>query len=391
MALETSIQNEFKRALFAAAATRSRRFAELSGLMFIDPRSDALGAQDEIDVPNPIDLTVEAFSEKVNLPDDPSQETRGMTTVKLDAGIIVRQPYSKEQRLALTNSGVGNSVLEQDMAGMMDQLAQNIETKVVNAIRTNTTRAVGMTNTPAIGSTLGAYKDAGTVLDENSVPTQRRVLVMDPASYNSLILTDAGKAYIIGTASGLTEGRISTINGFDSLRTSANLVHTNADRVTGTTTVNNSAGYPVGATQIAMDGAGFGGKTPRAGDTFTFANDTNNYVLKSFAGGVATINKPGLRKAVADNAAITWNGDYKALIATQPNAVIGVMRAPAGFLPQYANPMKVTEVVVDPVSGLSFGARYVEGQLDVDYVEMAVKAGFVVRMPWYTGLVYDQK
>ena len=391
MALNTSIQTEFKRALFAAAATRARKFAELSSLMFIDPRSGALGDQDEIDVPNPIDVTGEDFTEKVNLPDNPSQATRTMTTVKLDAGFVLRQYYSKEQRKSLDNSGVGNSVLEQDMVAMMEVLAQRIETKVVTAIRTNTTRAVGMTNTPAIGTTLQAYKDAGTVLDVNSVPTDRRVLVMDPESYNGLILTDAGKAYIIGTASGLTEGSITNINGFASLKTGANLIHTNADRVTGATAVNNSGGYPIGATQITIDGAGLGGKTPRAGDVFSFANDTNNYVLKSYANNVITINKPGLIAAVNDNAAITWNGDYKALIAAQPNAVIGVMRAPAGFMPEYSNPMKVTDIVQDPVSGLSFGARYVEGQLDVDVVEMAVRAGFVVRMPWYTGLVYDQK
>ena len=391
MALNTTIQTEFKRALFAAAATRARKFAELSRLMFIDPRSDALGDQDEIDVPNPIDVTGRTYTERVNLPDNPSQAQRTMSTVKLDPGFELEHYYSKEQRKALMNSGVGNSVLEQDMAAMMEVLAQRIENQVITAVRTNTTRVAGTHNSPAIGTTLQAYVDAGTVLDDNSVPTDRRVLVMDPSSYNKLTLTDAGKAYVIGTASGITSAAKPNINDFDSLKTGASLIHTNSDVVTGTTQVNNSGGYAIGATQITIDGAGLGGKTPRAGDVIKFATDSNEYVVKSYANNVITLNKPGLMAAVADNAAITWRGDYKALVAMQPNAVIGVIRSPAGYQPANSRANMVTDTVQDPVSGLSFGARYVEGQLDVDVVQMAVRSGFLVRMPWYTGLVYDQK
>jgi hypothetical protein len=117
--------------------------------------------------------------------------------------------------------------------------------------------------------------------------------------------------------------------------------------------VNHAGGYSIGATALVVD---TGTGTINAGDVVTFAGDANKYVVASATSTLVTLNAPGLRTAVADNAAITVGPSYTANLAFTPNALVLAARAPA--LPtaagQAADSADDRMMVTDPVSGISF-------------------------------------
>ena len=88
----------------------------------------------------------------------------------------------------------------------------------------------------------------------------------------------------------------------------------------------NASGYAVGATAIIVD---TGTGAINAGDVVTFAGDSNKYVVKSATTTLLTLNAPGLRAAVADNAAITVGDNFTANVAFTQNALVLAARAPA--------------------------------------------------------------
>jgi hypothetical protein len=67
-----------------------------------------------------------------------------------------------------------------------------------------------------------------------------------------------------------------------------------------------------------------------AGDTISFAGDTNVYVVKTGPGAAASGNivlqEPGLRTAVANAAAITVGNTYAGNIALTQDALVAVVR-----------------------------------------------------------------
>ena len=87
----------------------------------------------------------------------------------------------------------------------------------------------------------------------------------------------------------------------------------------------NQANLAVGDTTIIVDGAA---GDFNAGDVFTIAGDANQYVVQSYANNVITINKPGLRIAAPDNAAITVLGDHIQNMIVAPETLILLSRLP---------------------------------------------------------------
>lgn len=81
----------------------------------------------------------------------------------------------------------------------------------------------------------------------------------------------------------------------------------------------------------------------------TFAGDTNKYVAAGLSGTTLTLNAPGLRKAVADNVAITVGGAYTANLAFERGAVVGVLRPP--IMP--ANPT-IEQMLVSDDKGMTY-------------------------------------
>ena len=99
--------------------------------------------------------------------------------------------------------------------------------------------------------------------------------------------------------------------------------------------------------------ADVGTGTVLAGDVATIAGDANKYIVATaLSGGSFTIGKPGLRTAVANNAAITVGANYTANMAFTRDAIQLAARVPA--VPTDGDSADDRTFMVDPVSGLVF-------------------------------------
>ena len=138
--------------------------------------------------------------------------------------------------------------------------------------------------------------------------------------------------------------------------------------------VNNGAGYNVGDTAIAVD-TGTGTILP--GEVLYFGADTaNKYVVRSFAGGIVTLNA-GLRVAVVDNAAITIQASHRvAGIFASRSALLASLRPPEEAPGGDAS--DDVAIIRDPVSGIAMRVAGYGGYHARQY-EVSMIYGFGVR------------
>ena len=151
----------------------------------------------------------------------------------------------------------------------------------------------------------------------------------------------------------MRQGVLLDIHGF-AVRESAQIkTHTKG---TGASATTNTAGYAVGATTITLASAGTG--TIVAGDSITFAGDSNQYVVVTgdadvSNGGTVVIAAPGLRQAIpasATNITVTATGPRNMAFAR--SAIVLATRAPA--LPDGGDSAVDRTLITDPVSGMTF-------------------------------------
>jgi len=123
----------------------------------------------------------------------------------------------------------------------------------------------------------------------------------------------------------------------------------------------------IGAKEISID---TGSGVFKTGNLITFAGDTTKYAVVEDVPSGGTVLKiaGGLKKAVADNVAITLNATtYLPSIAFHRNALLLVCRPPK--LPAGGDNAIDVKDVVDPVSGLAFQAAlygdYMQNRLEI--------------------------
>ena len=147
--------------------------------------------------------------------------------------------------------------------------------------------------------------------------------------------------------------------------------------------INNVGGYPINTTTVLMDG-GTASQTFSIGDTFTIAGDDTTYILTAattLSTGAGSFSfYPGLRKAVADDAVVTFD----LLSATQEASHYqNLMFHQNAFALVFA-PMPdtgdgkgaVISTANDPVTGMSIRARmWYDGDLAKNMVALDVLYG----------------
>lgn len=155
--------------------------------------------------------------------------------------------------------------------------------------------------------------------------------------------------------------------------------HTSGVAADAAGAVNNGAGYAAGATTMAVDGVTAGG-TFKAGDTFTIAGHTQNYVVTTDAtadggGAIAALAfAPGLEAAVADNAVVTFTLDSgPQALAFHRNAFALAMAPLSDHMRELG--VKV-EMVSDPKTNLALRSRiFYDGNASKTYVALDVLYG----------------
>ena len=307
-----------------------------------------------------------AKGEKITIPVTPTTETHDITPGQLppddgDQNIgtvdmtIQKSKYASvrwngEEQLGVSNSGQYNVILAGQFAQAMRALANEVDSDLA-ALYAGASRAYGTAGTTPFASGIEDIAQVRKILADNGAPMTDLQLVVNTSAGAKLRsnaqLTKANEA---GTDATLRRGVLLDINGF-AIRESAWVKNHAVGSITGDGAVNNSGGYKVGSTVIAVDGAS--AIAAKAGDIVTFGDDYK-YVLAADASATPlSINAPGLMAGIADDATVTLGTTaYAANMAFDRNALQLIARTPA--MPSGGDSAEDVTTITDPVSRISF-------------------------------------
>ena len=311
---------------------------------------------------------------------EPTDQTIGTGTITITKSEAAEFGYTGEEQRGL-NTGPGFlSVQADQFAQALRILTNQVEEDVAAAAYVAASRAYGTGGTTPFASSVGDTAQLHKILADNGAPLSDKQLVIDTTTGASLrTLTQLTKANEAADNTMLRQGVLLDLHGFAIGETGQGQSHTAG---TGAGFLVNDAALAVGDTTITVD---TGTGTILAGDAVTFAGDTNQYVVASaLSGGSFTIAEPGLRVAVADNAAITLGASYAANVGFHRGAIQLATRAPAK--PQEGDLALDSTMLVDPRSGLAFEVSMYPGYRKVRY-EVALAWGVKVTQPRHVALL----
>lgn len=271
--------------------------------------------------------------------------TAGKIDVTIAKSRKVSWHLTGEQQKSLQNATINQDWVSQLVKQGMRTLRNECEVDAAVAVKIGASRGFGTAGTAPFATDLTALTNVRKILVDNGVPKADLQMVFDTnAGLNLRNLGVLQNAYQAGSDAERRTGEFLPQMGFRLSESAGIGLHT-----IGTGSgylVNNASGYAIGSTAITVD---TGTGTIVAGDIVTFAGDTNKYVAAGLSGTTLTLNAPGLRKAVADNVAITVGGAYTANLAFERGAVVGVLRPP--IMP--ANPT-IEQMLVSDDKGMTY-------------------------------------
>ena len=320
-------------------------------------------------------------SEAMTIPEGTDQ-TVDNKTLSISNSRAVQIPYTGEDIRHL-NNGVGfETVYGDQIAQAMRALVNEMEADLAAEAYKNASRAFGTAGTTPFASNFSEVAEIRQILVDNGMPSndgQASLVLNTLAGTNLRQLAQLQKVNEAGGSDLLRQGTLLELQGL-ALRESAQVqAHTAG---TGSSYLLNDASSAIGDTSIAADG---GSGTILAGDVVTFNGDTRKYVVNTaLAGGSFAIGNPGLRSALADNAAITVGGSYAANVAFHRRALEIAMRAPA--VPEGGDAADDALTVQDPFSGLVFEIRVYRGYRKT-MIEVAAAWGVKAWKPDFIALL----
>lgn len=296
-----------------------------------------------------------------------SNQTIGNKSITISKSRYFPFSWTGEEEYSM-NTGPGYLTIKQDQIAQAIRAAVNeMETDIATAAYKAASRAYGTAGTAPFASTLADPAQVRKILDDNGAPSTDRHLVINTTAGAALrTLAQLTKANEAGDTSLLRQGTLLDLHGF-MVRESAQVQ--SVTKGTGASyQTNNASGYSIGDTTIALD---TGSGTVLAGDVVTFTGDTNKYVVTTaLSGGSLTIAAPGLRKALADNVAMTVGDNYSANLGFSRNAVLFASRLPA--VPAEGDLASDRQVITDDRTGMSFELAVYPGfRMNVYHVSVA--------------------
>jgi hypothetical protein len=301
-----------------------------------------------------------------------TDQTVDSKTLSITKSRGVQIPWTGEDIRHVNNGSGFETIYGDQIRQAMRALTNEIEIDLATSAYLGASRAFGTAGTTPFGSNFDEVAELRKILVDNGAPMNDVTMVLNTAAGTKLRnLAQLQKANENGSTDLLRNGVLLDLQGI-MLKESAGIqlpaVGTGASYL-----VNNAGGYAIGATAITVDG---GTGTILAGDIITFAGDTNKYVVASaLAANVVTLAAPGLRKAAADNAAISVTAASTRNVVFHRNALELAIRAPA--MPNGGDAAVDAMTIQDPYSGLVFEVRAYKG---------FQKAMFNVSAAWGTKL-----
>jgi hypothetical protein len=227
---------------------------------------------------------------------------------------------------------------------------------VMGAISTG--HVYGTPGTTPFNGSLSDLSQVKKILDDAGSPVGGRTAVINTtaeANLNSLTnLTNVNK---YGNDDVLRRGIITELLGF-AVRTSGQFKL--IDPGAGSGYLLNGVAAE-GATQLIVD---TGSGAINKGAIITIAGDSNKYIVIEDVASGGTVIKiaGGLKRAAADNAAITVGIAYLPSVAFSRDGVLLAVRQP--YLPPGGDKAQDVTLIADPVSGLSFQVALYTGYLE---------------------------
>lgn len=285
--------------------------------------------------------------------------------------------WTGEEQRGLINAGSYSGLLTNQFVQAFRTLTNQIDIDLWTTAYQNASRAYGTAGTAPFG-TAGDLSDIAQVrkvLDDNGAPQTDLQLALGSAAIANL----RGKQNVLfkvnesGTDQLLRHGIIGILEGMNIRNSNAVQAVTKG---TGASYTTDTAGYAVGATSITLiTGTG----TVLAGDTVTFAGDSNKYVVASgvSAPGTITLAAPGLKVAITTSAtAMTVGSTATPNVAFSKSAVQLITRAPAMPIGPDGKAMDMADDVMqvtDPVTGIVF---------DIAVYRQFMQLVYHVRLAW---------
>lgn len=267
--------------------------------------------------------------------------------------------WTGEQQKSLSNGDKPtiNGIMKDEFEQAFRTLTNAIEADLASLF-TKASRSTGTAGTLPFGTAgdLSDFAQSLKVLNENGSPSSDLHMVLGNSSAANLRSKQSVlfKVNESGTDNMLRNGALGRVQSFAVGESNQISGHTAGDAAGATT---DATGYAIGSTVITLASAGTG--AIKAGDTITFAGDSNQYVVQSgdadvSNGGTITIGDPGLRQAIAAGAtAITVVADStEQNLYFDRNAITLQTRMPA--VPEGGDGAHDRTTVVDSFSGLAF-------------------------------------
>lgn len=253
-----------------------------------------------------------------------------------------------EEEKGLMAGGSKFPIAQQSFEQAFRALGNEIEADLAG-LAYDTSRAYGTAGSAPFNTAddLTEATETMKILDDNGAPRVGRSLVLNTSAVAKLL----GKQPAIfrvneaGDEMSRRFGMLQMMFGF-AFGTSGQL----APFTASTTALAANGAAAVGDTEITIDGGG--AASLKKGDIVTFAGHDDKYVVNAATATSLTISQPGLRAAVADNAAITKGANYTPNVAFSRDAFHLAARVPA--IPEGGDGADDRTYVMDPVSGLVF-------------------------------------
>ncbi len=278
-------------------------------------------------------------------------QTVDSKTLELDLVARTSIPWEGEEQRHV-NNGIGFTTIYGDqIMQAMRGITNQIEAHIGQVAVQGASRAVGTAGTAPFDSDFGLVNEARQVIADNGqwVDDQTTSLVVSTtAGTNLRNITNLQRVDASGNDELLRQGTLLDLSGAMIKESAGVYSHT---RGTGNGfLVNNGGGHAIDAASLAAD---TGTGTILAGDIVTLAGDSNKYVVnEALSAGSFAIGDPGLREAVADNAAITVGANYVGNVMLRRDAIELAMRPLAK--PEGGDSAVDTMIMEDPRSGLVY-------------------------------------
>jgi hypothetical protein len=297
-----------------------------------------------------------SFTPAMTIPEGTDQTVDNKTlTISNQKGVPI--PYTGEDVKHLNNGSGFESVYGDQIMQAMRAITNDIESDIAVEAYKNASRSVGTSGTTPFASNFNTIAEVRQILLDNACPVNdgRLSLVINSAAGTKLRnLAQLQKANESASDRLLRQGELLNLQGMMMKESLQIQTHTAG---TGASYLLNDASSAIGNTTIAVD---TGSGTVLAGDVVSFAGDTNDYVVSAaLAGGAFTIQEPGLKVALADNAAVTLKAAYAGNVAFHQSAIELAIRAPAS--PLGGDAATDVMMVQDPHSGLVFEVSHYKG------------------------------